>query len=182
MCACVFFSHSLGRSGRQPTRLMRWPNSNACRHARFFRLVPFDRRLTSVVAVVAMLQAYLSQLILKYAKLYIKNIEADLRLSLWGMPPCLFIVQFTKYLSDMCPPTTFICHCRWRRRSQQCRTPLGQCVSRLISVVHGLICLAHSTFLACFHPAAVLQDQLPIPPELELTRGFVKECVCYIYL
>ena len=42
-----------------------------------------------------MLQAYLSQLILKYAKLYIKNIEADLRLSLWGMPPCLYIVQFT---------------------------------------------------------------------------------------
>jgi hypothetical protein len=31
-----------------------------------------------------MLQAYLSQLILKYAKLYIQNIEADLQLSLWG--------------------------------------------------------------------------------------------------
>ena len=83
----------------------------------------------------------------------------------------------------VCPPTTFICHCRWRRRSQQCRTPLGQCVSCVMSFVHGLCCLlAHSSFLACFHPTAVLQDQLPIPPELELTRGFVKECVCHIYL
>ena len=31
-----------------------------------------------------MLQSYLSSLILKYAKLYIQNIEADLQLGLWG--------------------------------------------------------------------------------------------------
>ncbi len=31
-----------------------------------------------------MLQRYLSQLVLKYAKKYIKNIQANLNLSLWG--------------------------------------------------------------------------------------------------
>ena len=63
------------------------------------------------------LQSYLSGLILHYARLYIKNIEADLNLSLWGGDVVLNNLEL-----------------------------------RL----------------------DVLQVLLPIPPELEITRGFIK--------
>ena len=40
--------------------------------------------MQSRLIIKMVLQSYLSALILKYAKLYIKNIEANLRLTLWG--------------------------------------------------------------------------------------------------
>src|SRR5690349_9130033 len=96
------------------------------------------------------LQKYLTQLILSYARRYIRNIEANLNISLWGGDVVLNNLDLR--LDG-----------QTRRSARTPRQQDGICsVCSLLSICSVL---------------SVLQRELGVPREFEFSRGFIKESV-----
>jgi hypothetical protein len=95
------------------------------------------------------LQRYLTQLILSYARKYIRNIEANLNISLWGGDVVLNNLDI--------------------RLDGQCAR-LGESQSGILDLALQGVLMAPGCL-----SFTVLQRELGVPREFEFSRGFIKE-------